>query len=412
MMYFYKGGAYGLTFVYALFIFSFEASFYNDDALFLSRGIENFSVVDFSPHFPGYVAVVILGKMVHFFIHDAAKALFIVSATCAILLPLLLFFYVNRLWDAKKAFVVFLISLSSSYLMNLGLSMLSDSIGLFFFFLSLYMYERKRYKWCGFIASIALFARPSYFILFFLGFCMVVYKNKEAIKSMLGMFLLGAVLFLLYTFAYNGILYIQEGIRFIQGHFALWGVGQNAQVSWWDNILLFENLPFVLFLVALFHLKKEHALLWLLFGGYFLWILFAQNPQNIRHMIPLIFLANIIIVLSLKKELFVALLFLSVNLYTINQYKAKFSPLDQIIQTIHEKNNPNQIIISNYGVEILREKLPNKVMDNYYIHSAQYIQNSHDFLLITTTKPTKDNFITFKGRFVGERDFYLKGKLD
>ena len=67
----YKIIAYIFTLFYAVFILNYEPSFYNDDSLFLTRGIDNFSVIDFSPHFPGYVVIVILGKFKHWHVDNS-----------------------------------------------------------------------------------------------------------------------------------------------------------------------------------------------------------------------------------------------------------------------------------------------------------------------------------------------------
>ena len=59
------------TLCYAFYIFSYPPSFYNDDSLFLTNGINHFSTIDFSPHFPGYPALIILGKFINLFLNDA-----------------------------------------------------------------------------------------------------------------------------------------------------------------------------------------------------------------------------------------------------------------------------------------------------------------------------------------------------
>ncbi|MBY0540506.1 MAG: hypothetical protein K2P52_03730 [Campylobacterales bacterium] len=402
----YKIVAYIFTVFYAIFILNYEPSFYNDDSAFLTRGIDNFSVIDFSPHFPGYTVIVILGKFINIFVNESKYSFFLLSSLCAVFLPLLMFFYVKILTDEKKAFVVFLISISSVYLMNLSLSMLSDSVGLFFFFLSLHMYELKKNRLTGIVASLALFSRPSYLIFFVIGFFYIYFTNKNSLREILIYFLLGTFLFLSYTFFYNGYLYIEEAIRFIQGHFELWGVGQNSDIKWIDNILRLENTPYLLLILSLFSLKKEHIFLWILFLSYFLWMIFAQNPDNIRHMIPLVFLANIIIVLSIKNKILILLPFLIINFYAHSFYKEKISPLENIMKYINNNNN-EEIIITNRGVEFLREKLKNKIVDGYYKNSADFISNNKKSLIITTNKPKHKNYIEFKGRFIGEQNLYL-----
>lgn len=400
----YKIIAYIFTLFYAVFILNYEPSFYNDDSLFLTRGIDNFSVIDFSPHFPGYVVIVILGKFINIFVNESKYSFFLLSSLCAVFLPLLVFFYVKNFADEKKAFIVFLISISSVYLMNLSLSMLSDSVGLFFFFLSLHMYELKKNRLSGFAFSVALFSRPSYFIFFVIGFIYIYFTNKKSLKEILIYFLFGTFLFLSYTFFYNGYLYIEEAIRFTQGHFELWGVGQNSDIKWIENILKFENIPYLLLIFSIFSFKKEYIFLWILFLSYFIWMIFAQNADNIRHMIPLVFLANIIIGVSIKNKTLILVSFLIINLYAHSFYKEKFSPIENIANYI---NNSELMIITNRGVEILREKLENKIIDGYYKNSANFIANNKKSLIITTNKPKDKNYKEFKGRFIGEHNLYL-----
>ena len=400
----YKIIAYIFTLFYVVFILNYEPSFYNDDSLFLTRGIDNFSVIDFSPHFPGYVVIVILGKFINIFVNESKYSFFLLSSLCAVFLPLLMFFYVKNFADEKKAFIVFLISISSVYLMNLSLSMLSDSVGFFFFFLSLHMHELKKNKLTGFAFSVVLFSRPSYFIFFVIGFIYIYFTNKKSLKEILIYFLFGTFLFLSYTFFYNGYLYIEEAIRFTQGHFVLWGVGQNSDIKWIDNILKFENIPYLLLIFSIFSFKKEYIFLWILFLSYFLWMIFAQNADNIRHMIPLVFLANIIIVLSIKNKTLILVSFLIINLYAHSFYKEKFSPIENIAKYV---NNNELMIITNRGVEILREKLENKIIDGYYKNSANFIANNKKSLIITTNKPKDKNYKEFKGRFIVEHNLYL-----
>ena len=400
----YKIIAYIFTLFYAVFILNYEPSFYNDDSLFLTRGIDNFSVIDFSPHFPGYVVIVILGKFINIFVNESKYSFFLLSSLCAVFLPLLMFFYVKNFADEKKAFIVFLISISSVYLMNLSLSMLSDSVGFFFFFLSLHMYELKKNKLTGFAFSVALFSRPSYFIFFVIGFIYIYFTNKKSLKEILIYFLFGTFLFLSYTFFYNGYLYIEEAIRFTQGHFELWGVGQNSDIKWIDNILKFENIPYLLLIFSIFSFKKEYIFLWILFLSYFIWMIFAQNADNIRHMIPLVFLANIIIGVSIKNKTLILVSFLIINLYAHSFYKEEFSPIENIAKYV---NNNELMIITNRGVEILREKLENKIIDGYYKNSANFIANNKKSLIITTNKPKDKNYKEFKGRFIGEHNLYL-----
>ena len=403
----YKNLVYFITFLYGIYILSFEASFYNDDSLFLSRGIDTFSVIDFSPHFPGYVVIIILGKFINLFINDSRYSLFLLTSLSSILLPFLLFFYVKLLSNEKNAFFVFLLSISSLYLKNLSLSMLSDSVGLFLLFLSLYLFELNKSKASGFVCSMALFARPSYFIFFISAFLYIYFTDKRRLKNLFIFFILGTFCFLVYTFLYNGYLYVEEAIRFIKGHFQIWGIGQNSDISWSDNIFRFENILYLFLFFAIFKSKKEQFFLWFLFFSYLFWMIFAQNPDNLRHMIPLVFLANIIIVLSFKNITFFIPLFLILNLYSYTKYDAKISPIEQVLEKIKNDKNSDKVVITNRGIEILREKLENKIVDNYYKNSADFVLKNQDYYKITTEKQSSEKVEIFKGRFIGEHDLYL-----
>jgi len=393
------------TFCYALFIFSYPPSFYNDDALFLSRGIDNFSVIDFSPHFPGYPFIILCGKFINLFISDSVYSLFILTSLCAIFLPLILFFYIKELQDEKTALIVFLLSLSSPYLNNLSLSLLSDSVGLFFLFLGLYFLQINKYKTSGIVLSIAFFSRPSYLVFYIVGLLYISFFKRVAIKELLISFGLTSLFFISYLFLTNGMLYLYEAERFIFGHFTVWGTGQNTQVSWFNNIFSFANIPFLLLFYALFNFDKKFLFLYVLFFSYVIWILFAQNPDNIRHMIPAVFLAIIFISSILKEKYFIVFVLIVFNLYISFSYKQKLAPADQFIKYITENN---RIIITNRSIEILSEKVQNKVVDHYYINSANYLKQNHKVYILSTEKDIGENYIEFKGRFIGEHSLNLK----
>ena len=241
------------TLCYAFFIFSYPPSFYNDDSLYLANGIAYYSIIDFSPHFPGYPALIILGKFINFFIQDAKMSLFILTASCAILTPLVIYLIVVQIINNKAALIAFFLTLGSPYLLNLSLTMLSDSVGLFFFFLGLYLLQKSHYKSCGFVLSLALFSRPSYIIFYVVGLIYLIVYKKESIKPTLTFFLFGVVLFLLFIFINEGTLYLTEAKRFIFGHFNLWGTGQNSEDTWAAQLFDLTNLIYILLFMSIIY---------------------------------------------------------------------------------------------------------------------------------------------------------------
>jgi hypothetical protein len=403
-MSFYKIIALISTFVYAVFIFTYPASYFNDDSLFLANGIENFSVIDFSPHFPGYPSIVFLGKIINFFVSNAKYSLFLLTSASAILLPPVLFLYTEKLQDEKTAFVVFMLSITTPYLMNISLSMLSESVGLLSLFLGLYFVEVKKYKLSGIILAISFFSRPSYLIFFVAGIFYLYIFKKESLKPLLSSFFSTSVLFLLFTFINNGILYFYEGVRFTEGHFSIWGRGQNSEFSWFDNIFSFVNIPYIFLPLIFFGYKKNFILLYMLFVSYLCWILAAQNPDNIRHLIPLVFIANIFLAEQLKNSNILIFLIVSFNIFNILKYDAKLSPIDQIAKNIA---GTDRVVMANRSIEILRTLYNHRVADNYYSQSADYLNKENKVYVITTKRPQNIIYEKFEGRFIGEKSHYL-----
>lgn len=393
-----------LTLLYAYFIFSYPASYFNDDSLFFVRGIDEFSVIDFSPHFPGYPFIILAGKFINLFIDDSKFSLFLLTSICAIILPLILFLYVKELLGEKVAFITFLLAISSPYLMNLSLSMLSDSVGLLFLFLGLYLIQVNKDKSAGVILSIALFSRPSYLIFFLIGFIYLFINKRDSLKKIVIYFLITSLFFIVYIFLTNGMLYLYEAKRFIIGHFFLWGTGQNSDIAWIDNILILANLPFLFLIYIFFNYEKKLNFLSLLFLTYTIWILLAQNPENIRHIIPVVFIATIFIAKSIENRSYLIVVILLFNMYISFSYNEKLSPIDQIIKVIDEKE---RVILSNRSIEILRKELENRVSDSYYIHNSKYLLENKKVYLITTKKTKREDYSGFSGRFLGEHTYYL-----
>lgn len=403
-MNFYKILTSIITIIYVCYIFTYPASFYNDDSLFLVKGIDNFSIIDFSPHFPGYVSIVLLGKFLNIFLNDNKESLFILTALCGALTPLVVFAYVSKLKDKKTAFVAFLLTISSVYILNISLSMLSESIGLFFFFLGLYFFEIYKYKSSGVIFSIAFFSRPSYLIFYIVGLIYIYFFKKDALKDILIAFFFMAFIFLTYIFLSNGMLFIYEAKRFIFGHFTLWGTGQNSDISWVSNIFRYENIVYILLPLVFIKFDKKFLLILVLFISYFLWLIFAQNPENMRHLVPLSIFASILLSSVLVNYHKIIITIFVFNIYILFTYTNKHSPIDQIITEIKDEK---KIVISNRSIEILRASIKNRVFDKYYINSSKYYFQNKKVYMITTIRPKEKKYKVFKGRFLGERDYYL-----
>lgn len=392
------------TLVYAYFILSFPISYYNDDSLFLANGIQNFSVIDFSPHFPGYVSLILIAKALNFFLEDIKSSLFYLSSFCAILTPLIIYLYVKKIQNKKIALLAFLLTISSPYLNNFALSLLSDSVGFFFLFLALYILEEKKYKVSGIIFAIAFFARPSYFIFFLIGIIYLFYCKKESLKSILVYFLLTSLVFFVYIYFTNSTLYFIEGKRFILGHFNIWGLGQNSSYTWFSNIFTLANLPFLLLFI--FKYDKKLLLMYLFFVLYFLWIIFYQNPENLRHLIPIIFISNILMSKFLVNYKSVVSIILVFNIFIMLSFTQKHSPFSQITKLLDKENS---IIVTNHSIELLREE-DFIVIDKYYKKNTALVKEDKKLIIISTYEKDLFKARSFFGRFIGERTLFLSSE--
>jgi hypothetical protein len=236
------------------------------------------------------------------------------------------------------------------------------------------------------------------------GFIYLYIFKKDSLKPLLVWFFSTSAMFLLFTIINNGMLYFYEGVRFVAGHFSLWGRGQNSEISWFENIFSFINIPYIFLIFLFFKQEQKFTLLYLLFISYFCWILFAQNPDSLRHIIPLIFIANIFIAVELKNLNILIFLIVSFNIFHILKYDAKLSPIDQIAQNIA---HTDRVIIANRSIEILRTIYNHRVADNYYRESAEYLNEKNRVYIITAQKPKEAGYEVYEGRFVGEKTLYL-----
>ncbi len=384
-----------------------------DDSLFFNQGINYYSVVEFSPHFPGYPTFIIFLKFVNLFFNDSFFTLHfinIISIIASILISSFILIYFTKNYIFALFMVISLIF--SSLILFCALSMLSDSFGMTFFLLSYYLILKKRFKSAGIVLAFAFFARPSYFILII--FLLFFYRNRKILMF----FIFTSFLILFLLFFKEGSSYFSEASRFLKGHFFIWGKGiyqDSLDTTSWQSVF-FNKVGilkvFLFFIPLVFLYKKE--LSWL-FICYFVWIVFFQNPNNIRHLLPLYFLGHILFFIFINKlkykkiqAIFIFLLFFSSNIYK-EDFKSNKSALTKAMEYLPK----NSIVISNYGIYILKSK-GFIVLDKYYFYSVKsYIKNNSNkriFSLSTKEKSFFKNFKkikVFKKRVYFEKDIYL-----
>ncbi len=422
--------------IWALWLFQFPVQLSSDDALFFSRGVERFSVVELRPHFPGYPAFVILARVVAVFT-DPASAVVMTSLLSVLLLPWVMF----RLYLAMNggsdsywlAPVLLMFLYASQPLMAaLGLSGLSDTTGLLFAAGTMLLIYRQRYIAAGVCLGLLLASRPSYFQLA-LGIVAVIpltpVFKKDWFWKIYGRGLWGVMLAFiptaLFILSRDGLAYFDEAVRFTQGHFQIWGNTTGSEVScvgqWFIELADMMSWPvLVFFLVSLIFSLNDKRIcpLGIVVFIYLIWILLAQNPDNMRHFAPVLVFWFPILVTQLsmlfkavRHIAHLAMVGLAVLLFlTGTNLSIAASPAQQAVQWL-QVNGCDQLG-TNYKVYLLRELLPEcQVYDMYYPSHQALLENNRALRLsgtfIGATQPDMALVAEFPARFTGEKSLYL-----
>ena len=411
----------------AAWVWAHPVGFPSDDALFLTRGVERFSVLELAPHFPGYPGLIWIARACAAVTGDAAHAVHLVSALGALALPVLAFAFVRAAGAGTgAAFLSFLGVLLNPLLPALALSMLSDSLGLALLLGYLLAIERRCWRTSGLLLGLALAARPSYAVMVGAALLAVILWERRRLGvvcagvAAVGLASLGFVL------AADGTAYFSEGVRFVSGHFSIWGAPEPGAgpARWTARLAELLGGPVGLAGVGAalawalaslewsrFSLRSAAALL----GAYTAWMFAAQNPESARHAAPVLVLALSLLALGLDRarpramalaagSLVVALCaYLTLTRVTPTPSAA---PLQRASAALPD--SPDALLLTQRGVEVLRAAHPElRILDVYYEASADYAMRSpadRSILRISGT-PLPDPWRvleTFEARFPGE----------
>lgn len=425
----------------------------SDDALNFSRGVERFSVLEFSPHFPGYPAFIGLSRLAAIWVEPAIASVWI-SLLSAWLIPLLIARLVYLLSGSMPAALLgSALAYMQPLLASIALSGLSDSAAMMLFMLALIAALQKKDVMTGLWIGLMLAARPSYFplalgmLMFplwgdYVGSRLRAYGLAGMAIVVVGAFSLGFIWF------HDGIAYFEEGIRFTRGHFAIWGntvEGDSASIWQW-TLALMKGVGWLGVLVVIGSLlhavaglitkpvkvdsQKLMALIAAIAGLYWVWITVGQNPDNLRHWAPVLFLFFVVFPVQLTwlqkegvvsaRSVPVAVIIASgaVIYCLISGYQSVYNaplqaPVQQAMGWI--KLNPQvRVVGSNYSVNLLREQLgSHAIYDMYYPSSKLALVNAAKrtpqsaWRISGTRLPRQKLIAEFRPRFIGERRLYL-----
>ena len=405
----------------------------NDDALFLSRGVGHFSVIEFSPHFPGYAGLILFVKLLRGFFSSDYQALHVVVLILTSMIPVVVFFILNalqvgRLISLAVAAVLYLQPL----LISVALSGLSDGPGLLIWLLALLCLVKAKPGLSGFFSGVVLTVRPSYLFLLLplIGFLMVQHKRRLMLIVMT--IALPLMFSMLYMYAKDGMALFEEAFRFVKGHFLVWGntsLNEAGRSSWWHvladyfggewPLIILSTLLVLSCSVVSVKQKSAHCLI-VSFLSILIWTLLFQNPDNLRHLLPIIVLAVMIIALLIsplealfgKLSMVVALTIVAYSLIHTSRFQVSPPAIQQALFWLKdqsEKGRYERVIVTNEGVELSREyQTKRRVADAWYRQQADWLYKGGAWRMSYTRLDVYGAPVAeFPRRFEGEHATYL-----
>ncbi|RDE24348.1 hypothetical protein DV711_01795 [Motiliproteus coralliicola] len=421
-----------------VWLFSQPALLGHDDALFFARGIERFSVLEFSPHFPGYPGLILLGRLVQPLCDSPVEALLLVSRLSVLLLPLVAAALVYRLrGNVSLALVGGLLCALQPLLLGLGAIGLSDGPGLLALMTTLLCWLHQRDRLAGLLLALTLCIRPGYAPLLIGPLLWLWFYRRGAIQLLLLPLFGIAAAALGFVYWHDGNAYFAEGLRFIQGHFQIWGntALNDRSNSWIDaGIRLFQPSPWLplywpLLLGAALpwcwrQRRQPSGLLIATLLAALAWTLPFQNPDNLRHLAAPVVLSLLLLCLwtgDLKprpRQITLALLFCASALLSLQQITLvpMLPPAQQAItqlqqQPLSEPSTP--LLSSNRAVNLLRQQLPKFAVNDSFLPGSSDRVLARGGMRLSATAPETGGvsgyqlISTFPARFPAETSLYL-----
>lgn len=366
-----------LQLVWTGWLFTFPVALDSDDALNFAHGVMRFSVLEFSPHFPGYPAFIWLARLINLAVDDPAAAVQWASLLGTALIAPLAAWLAMRLWQRPSLLApVWLLVLALPLTPTLALSGLSDGPALAAWLGALLALQHRRIALTGLMVGLLLALRPSYFVLALLPLWLGIEHKGERRKFLLSIALVGLIS-LLFVWQADGWAYFAEGRRFTDGHFTLWG---NTAAAHGDRLLSWARtfnaqltplwpLPMGALLVLPIWQgvqRQSQALspLWPLYWlALLLWTLFGQNPDNPRHLAPLTLLGIVLLAGRLplwgERPAMLGALLLLMGTLTPPAAPA-------MVQAARLAERTCPALVTQWGVRLLRETTALPVTDGWY----------------------------------------------
>ncbi len=358
-------------------LLTFPVALDSDDALNFAHGVVRFSVLEFSPHFPGYPAFIWLARLINLAVDDPARAVQWASLLGSSLLAPLAASLAVRLWQRPSLLApVWLLVLALPLTPTLALSGLSDGPALAAWLGALLALQQRKIALAGLLLGLMLALRPSYFVLTLLPLWLGMAQQGNRVRFVLPIALVGLAC-LLFVWQADGWAYFAEGRRFTDGHFTLWG---NTAAAHGDRLLSWANtfndqltplwplLMGALLVLPLWQRSKDHnpapSVLWPLYWlVLLLWTLVGQNPDNPRHLAPITLLGLVLLAGWLPRRGVGLVALAGLLLLAVTLTPPRPSAMVQAAR-VAEKNCP--ALVTQWGVRLLRETTTLPVTDGWY----------------------------------------------
>ncbi len=358
-------------------LLTFPVALDSDDALNFAHGVVRFSVLEFSPHFPGYPAFIWLARLINLLVDEPARAVQWASLLGSSLLAPLAASLAVRLWQRPSLLApVWLLVLALPLTPTLALSGLSDGPALAAWLGALLALLHRKAALAGLLLGLMLALRPSYFVLALLPLWLGMAQKGTRVRFVLPIALVGLAC-LLFVWQADGRAYFAEGRRFTDGHFTLWG---NTAAAHGDRLLSWANtfndqltplwplLMGALLVLPLWKRSKDHnpapSVLWPLYWlVLLLWTLFGQNPDNPRHLAPITLLGLVLLAGWLPRRGVGLVALAGLLLLAVTFTPPRPSAMVQAAR-VAEKNCP--ALVTQWGVRLLRETTTLPVTDGWY----------------------------------------------
>ncbi len=299
------------------------------DSVDFALGLKDYDLSKYQPHFPGYPVYMLFAKLLFSIFKNDVFSLTLTSAIFGSLTIIPFFYLSSWMYDRRTALLASVLLMINPMHWLMSATALSDVMGLFFMVFAVFLLykavmiqnhkkELRLLTWASLVMGIGFGVRIAYFphiTMLGLAIFMCARKaNRECGKakvvvlpflalmgSLLALFL-GQCLVLGFTNLIN------EGMFFLKGHFMEWGgaifthpnLGVRLKELFNKDILIhglgggsgFPRFLFAIFTAFsfLFFLRKEpfkfnqiFLITWCF--PYLLWVFFAQNLNNPRHIL-------------------------------------------------------------------------------------------------------------------------------